>query len=88
MRRNPTKAELEYIPNVNYKRIVISQNYIEYGNDCDCQDYLMAQLEVNPKLLAWIFDDLSLVGQSYLALSCDKLEAFNDFYNSLSIYDD
>ncbi len=40
----PTERELEYIPNVSFKRIAISQNYIKYGYDCDCQGYLMEQL--------------------------------------------
>lgn len=88
MRRTPTKSELEYIPNVSFKRTVISQNYIKYGYDCDCQGYLMEQLEANPQLLSWLFDDSSQIGKSYLALDCGQLEAFQDFYNSLSIYDD
>ncbi len=81
----PTERELEYIPNVSFKRIAISQNYIKYGYDCDCQGYLMEQLEANPQLLAWLFDDPSLIGKSYLALDCGRLEAFQDFYNSLGI---
>lgn len=88
MRRNPTAAELEFIPNVNFKRNAICQNYLKYGIEGDIQDYLMDQLESNPKLLAWLFDDSFLIGKSYLALDCDQLEAFQDFYNSLSIYDD
>ena len=88
MRRYNTPAEIEYIPNVSYKRNAISLNYIRYGYDCDCQDYLMEQLEANPKLLAWLFDDPTLIGKSYLALDCGRLEAFQNFYNSLSIYDD
>lgn len=81
----PTERELEYIPNVSFKRISISQNYIKYGYDCDCQGYLMEQLEANPQFLAWLFDDPSLIGKSYLALDCGRLEAFQKFYNSLGI---
>lgn len=88
MRRTITDAEQEYIPNVIFKRNAISQNYMQYATYGDIQDYLMEQLEVNPKLLAWIFDDSSLIGKTYLSLSADRLEAFQDFYNSLSIYDD
>ena len=87
MRRTPTEAELEYIPNVSFKRNAICQNYTKYGTNGDIQDYYMEQLEANPKLLAWLFDDASLIGKSYLALNCGQLEAFHDFYNSLSIYD-
>lgn len=83
--RNATYAEHVYIPNESFKRIAISKNYIKYGVDCDCQGYLMEQLEANPKLLAWLFDDDTLIGKSYLALDCGRLEAFQQFYNSLGI---
>lgn len=88
MRRIPTSAELEYIPNVSFKRNAICQNYMQYGADGDIQDYLMEQLDTNPKLLSWLFDDSSLYGKSHLALNHGQYEAFQDFYNSLSIYDD
>ncbi|MDE5663434.1 MAG: hypothetical protein K2I37_05320 [Muribaculaceae bacterium] len=88
MRRTPTEAELEYIPNVTFKRNAICQNYMQYGMDGDIQDYLAEQLDANPKLLAWLFDDASLIGKSHLALDCGRFEAFQDFYNSLSIYGD
>lgn len=88
MRRIPTSAELEYISNVSFKRNVICQNYMQHCTGGDIQDYLMEQLEVNPKLLSWIFDDPSLYGKSYLSLNCGQYEAFQDFYNSLNIYDD
>lgn len=88
MRRTPTEAELEYIPNVTFKRNAICQNYMQYGTNGDIQDYLMEQLEANTNLLAWLFDDSSLIGKSHFALDCGQFEAFQDFYNSLSIYDD
>lgn len=88
MRRKPTEMELEYIPNVSFKRNAICQNYMHYGVDGDIQDYLAEQLESNPKLLAWLFDDPSLIGKSHFALESGRFEAFQDFYNSLSIYDD
>lgn len=88
MRRVPTSAELEYIPNVSFKRNTICQNYMQYGTDGDIQDYLIEQLEANPKLLSWLFDDPSLYGKSQMALDSGQYEAFQDFYNSLSIYDD
>ncbi len=88
MRRAPTSAEMEYIPNAYFKRNCICQNYMQYGTYGDIQDYLMEQLEANPKLLSWLFDDASLYGKSYLSLDDGRLEAFQDFYNSLSIYDD
>ena len=88
MRRIPTLAEMEYIVNVSFKRNAICQNYMQYGSSGDIQDYLMEQIEANPNLLPWLFDDPSLYGKSYLALDCGQLEAFHDFYNSLSIYDD
>lgn len=46
----------------------------------------MEQLEANPKLLAWLFDDNNLIGKSYLALNGERYEAFQDFYDSLDIY--
>lgn len=88
MRRTPTEMELEYIPNVSFKRNAICQNYMQHGVDGDIQDYLAVQLEANPKLLAWLFEDPSLIGKSHLALDSGRLEAFKDFYNSLSIYED
>lgn len=87
MRRYATEAEMAYIPNVNFKRNAICQNYMEYCDYTDIQGYLIEQLDANPKLLAWLFDDNSLIGKSYLALSSERLEAFQDFYNSLDIYD-
>jgi len=88
MRRTPTQTELEYIPNIYFKRNAICRNYLQYGTDGDVQDYLMEQLDANPQLLAWLFDDFSLIGKNYLSLDCGRLEAFQDFYNSLSIYND
>lgn len=88
MRRIPTEEELEHIPNVNYKRNIICQDYMRYGIDGDIQDYLMEQVEINPELLSWLFDDPSLIGKSHFALDNGQYEAFKDFYNSLSIYDD
>lgn len=88
MRKIPTESERNYIPDVNFKRNAVCQNYTYYGTDGDIQDYFMDQLEVNPKLLAWLFDDSSLIGKNHLALDHGQLEALQDFYNSLSIYDD
>lgn len=87
MRRYNTEAELAHIPNVSFKRNAICQNYMRYCNDTDIQGYLSEQLDANPKLLAWLFDDNSLIGKSPLALSSERYEAFQDFYNSLDIYD-
>lgn len=55
---------------------------------CVDGDIHAEQLEANPKLLAWLFDDASLIGKSHLALDSGRFEAFQDFYYSLSIYDD
>lgn len=88
MRKFSTEAEQAYIPNVTFKRNTICQSYIQHGTGGDIQDYLMEQLEANTKLLAWLFDDPSLIGKSHLALNCWQIEALQDFYNSLSIYDD
>lgn len=88
MRRYATQAELDFIPNVKFKRNAICQNYTNYASYGDIQDYFMEQLEINPQLLAWLFDDNSLYGESPLSLSGGRAEAFKDFYNSLSIYDD
>ena len=61
--------------------------YMQNCDYTDIQGYLMEQLDLNPKLLAWIFDDNSLIGKSYLSLDNGQYEAFQDFYNSLDIYD-
>ena len=87
MRRYNTQAEINEIPNVCIKRQEICQNYINYGDECDPQVYFCNQLEANPNLLAWLFGDESLVGKSYLSLSAERFEAFQDFYNSLDIND-
>ena len=88
MRNYNTQAKVDNIPNVNYKRNVICQKYLNYGASTDIQGYLDEQITENPKLLAWLFDDSSLVGKNYLTLSPERFEALEDFYNSLSIYDD
>lgn len=87
MRKYATQAELDYIPNVNFKRNHICTLYMQNCDYTDIQGYLMEQLDLNPKLLAWIFDDNSLIGKSYLSLYNGQYEAFQDFYNSLDIYD-
>lgn len=87
MRRYNTQAELNEIPNVSYKRQTICQNYINYGDECDPQVYFSNQLDANPNLLAWLFEDKSLVGKSYLSLSAERFEAFQDFFSSLDIND-
>ena len=79
---------MAYIPNVNFKKNAICQNYMQYCNDTDVQGYSSEQLKVNPKLLAWLFDDNSLIGKSYMALSPERYEVFQDFYNSFDIYND
>lgn len=87
MRNFATQAEINCIPNVNYKRNHICSMYIQHCDYTDPQGYLIEQIELNSKFLAWIFDDNSLIGKSYLALNDDQYEAFQDFYNSLDIYD-
>lgn len=87
MRRYATQAELDCIPNVNYKRNHIASMYLNNCDYTDPQSYLMEQLELNPKLLAWIFDDNRLIGKSYLALDGERFEAFQDFYSSFDIDD-
>ena len=39
MRRYATEAEIAQIPNVNYKRNAICQNYMRYCNYTDIQGY-------------------------------------------------
>lgn len=87
MRRYATEAEMAYIPNVDFKRNAICQNYIKYCDYADIQGYFSEQLDANPKLLAWLFDDNTLIGKSPLSLGIDRYEAFQDFYQSLDIYD-
>ena len=87
MRKFATELEMAYIPNVGYKRNAICQNYMRYCDYTDIQGYLSEQLESNPNLLAWLFDDNSLIGKSLLSLTPERYEAFQDFYQSLDIYD-
>lgn len=76
---------MDEIPDICIKRKTICENYIEYGDECEPQMYFTNQLECNPNLLAWLFGDESLVGKTYLSLSAERFEAFQDFYNSLDI---
>ena len=88
MRRYLTQAELDFIPNAQFKKDHICNLYLQYCDYTDIQGYLSEQLELNPQLLAWIFDDDSLIGRTPFALDPNRYEAFQDFYNSLSIFDD
>lgn len=81
-----THAEIKCIPNVNFKRNHICSMYMQHCDYTDPQGYLMEQLELNPSLLAWLFDDNSPIGKTYLALDDERYEAFQDFYQSLDIY--
>lgn len=87
MRNYNTEAELRYIQNVDFKRSAICQNYMEYCSHTDIQGYLSEQLELNDRLLAWLFDDNSLIGKDCIDLDEGRYEAFRDFYESLSVYD-
>lgn len=87
MRNYNTEAEMTYIPNVSWKRNTICQMYNEHCDYTDIQGYFTEQLELNPKLLAWLFDDNTLFGKSPHCLDGERYEAFQDFYNSLDIWD-
>ncbi len=87
MRRYATQAELDYIPNVNFKRNAICDNYMKYCDYTDIQGYFSEQLDANPRLLAWLFDDNSLIGKPTWCLDPGRMEAFQDFYNSFDIFD-
>lgn len=87
MRNFFTDFEKKYIPNVAFKKNTIGNNYVQYCDYTDIQGYLSEQIELNPKLLAWLFDDNSLIGKSPLSLDPGRFEAYQDFYNSFDIYD-
>lgn len=87
MRNYNTESEINNIPNVSWKRNTICQMYNEYCDYTDIQGYFSEQLELNPKLLAWLFDDNTLFGKSPLLLDGERYEAFQDFYDSLDIWD-
>lgn len=87
MRRYNTESEIKCIPNVSYKRNVICRNYMEHCNYTDIQGYFMEQLRLNVRLLAWLFSDNSLIGKSHLSLSPERYKAFEDFYDSLNVYE-
>lgn len=76
MRSYATHTELNCIPNVNQEGNYICSMYIQHCDYTDVQGYLMEQLAINPKLLAWIFENNSLIGKSYLALNRERYEAF------------
>lgn len=86
MRHYATQIELDYIPNVNFKREHIIDMYNEHCDWTDPEGYFMEQLELNPKLLSWLFDDPRLIGKSYLSLDEGRLEAFESFCDSLDVY--
>lgn len=86
MRRYHTKAEMNFIPDVGYKKQCIANNYVQYCDYTSPQGYFMEQLRLNPKLLAWIFEDNSLEGRSYLDLDPERYEAFQDFYDSFDVF--
>lgn len=87
MRNYNTESEINNIPNVSWKRNTICQMYNEHCDYTDIQGYFWEQLELNPKLLAWLFDDNTLFGKSPLSLDGERYEAFQDFYDSLDIWD-
>lgn len=87
MRNYNTESEINNIPNVSWKRNTICQMYNEHCDYTDIQGYFSEQLELNPKLLAWLFDDNTLFGKSSLSLDGERYEAFQDFYDSLNIWD-
>lgn len=87
MRNYNTESEINNIPNVSWKRNTICQMYNEHCDYTDIQGYFSEQLELNPKLLAWLFDDNTLFGKSTLSLDGERYEAFQDFYDSLDIWD-
>ncbi len=87
MRNYNTESEMSYIPNVSWKRITICQMYNKHCDYTDIQGYFSEQLDLNPKLLAWLFDDNTLFGKSPLSLDAGRFDAFQDFYNSLDIWD-
>ena len=61
--------------------------YNEHCDYTDIQGYFAEQLELNPKLLAWLFDDNTLFGKSPHCLDGERYEAFQGFYNTLDIWD-
>ena len=87
MRNYNTESEINNIPNVSWKRSTICQMYNEHCDYTDIQGYFSEQLELNPKLLAWLFDDNTLFGKFPLSLDGERYEAFQDFYDSLDIWD-
>jgi len=79
-----------FIKNFFFKRDAIFRNYTRYGDECDAQAYFLGQLETNPKLLAWLFDDPSLYGKSPLELDDARYVEYQYFYDALylDIYGD
>lgn len=76
MRNYNTESEINNIPNVSWKRNTICQMYNEHCDYTDIQGYFSEQLELNPKLLAWLFDDNTLFGKSLSLLMVSDMRRF------------
>ena len=74
------------IPNWQYKKYYISEQYLKYG-DCDIMLFITEMYRNSPNFFSWLFDDPSLRGYSEYQLNEEQLEAWNEFYSSVDPYD-
>ena len=72
-----------FIPDFEQKQETIRQMYHDHCDYTDIQDYLSEQLDLNPQLLSWLFDDDGLYGKSPIALDLRRYKEFQKFRSSL-----
>lgn len=75
------------IPNWQYKKYYISEQYLKYG-DYDIMEFISDMQTSNPNFFSWLFDDSSLMGYSAFQLDEEHYRAWSQFVRSFDPYDD
>lgn len=73
------------IPNWQYKKSYIAEQYLQYG-DCDILLFITNMYRSNSNFFSWLFDDPSLRGCSEYQLNEEQFDAWNEFYSSFDPY--
>ena len=76
-----------FIPNWQYKKYYISEQYLKYG-DYDIMEFISDMQTSNPNFFSWLFDDSSLMGYSAFQLDEEHYRAWSQFVRSFDPYDD
>jgi len=80
------------IPNVEYKKSVMNNQYINYmrGNGMwdpiDAQEYIARLAENDRSFFAWLFDDPSLHGIESWQLNDEQSSSWREFWDSFDCY--